>query len=143
MNFTWDTFKVLKQLLKRLREAFVSFGDTYGGVDQDYIQKFRNFVNDDLDTPKALALAWDLLKDDKVNGGSKKATLLEFDKIFGLNLKDAVVTAIPKNIKDLAEEREIARKDRNWDKADLLRNEINKAGFEINDEENGFSLKAK
>src|SRR5271168_1991503 len=85
VNFTWEALQGAETALKRLRAAFVSFGDSYGKANDDYLQKFRNFINDDLDTPKALALTWDLLKDNDIADDSKKATLLEFDKVFGLN----------------------------------------------------------
>lgn len=53
---------------------------------------------------------WKLVKDDSVENSDKKATLLEFDKIFGFGLDKIEVQEIPQEIRKLAQERELARK---------------------------------
>ena len=107
-------------------------------------KKFQLFINDDLDTPKALALSWELVKDESVSPEDKRATLLDFDKVFGLKLREVKkdTTKIPENVRKLAEEREQARKDKAWDKADALRLEIESLGYEVKDEANGFVIRS-
>ena len=50
---------------------------------------------------------------------------------------------IPLEIKKLAEERESARKNKDWKKADEIRNKINTLGYSINDTPNGIEIKIK
>ena len=119
---------------------------TGGAVNAGYKDRFTDFINDDLDLPKALALTWDLMKDDAISAADKRATVLDFDKVFGLNLADFKATAeddAPAEVIALAEAREIARKEKDWIKADALRKEISERGFEVKDMEGEFKITHK
>ena len=61
--------------------------------------------------------------------------------MFGLELLEKGKIEIPSEVKKLAEEREKAREEKNWKKADELRNKINKLGFTINDKSEGYEIK--
>jgi len=95
-----------------------------------YTAKFTEYLNDDLDTSKCLALVHELLKD-SLDDADKLATLLEMDKALGLDIERLAraMGEIPKEIIARNEEREIARKNREWDKADLIRNELEQKGY--------------
>jgi len=98
------------------------------------------FIEDDLDTPRALSLLWDLIKDEKVSPADKKATILDFDKVLGLGFKNLREEEIPKEITKLAEERELARKNKDFKKSDNLRAKINSLGYEIKDSSLGYKI---
>jgi len=75
----------------------------------------------------------------------KAATLLKFDMVFGLNLSHLTIPKsdtreIPPEITLLAEEREKARKNKDWKLADAIRNEIASRGYEVKDTDRGFTL---
>ena len=133
MNFNWEALEGAETALKRLYGLYLRLGETIGKVDKDYQEKFKNYVNDDLDTPKALVLLWDLIKDENISPADKKATILDFDKVLGLGFENLKEEKIPEEIKKLAEEREQARKNKDFQKSDELRNEILKLGYEIKD----------
>jgi len=101
-----------------------------GEVQAFYTAKFTEYLNDDLDTSKCLALVHELLKD-SLDDADKLATLLEMDKALGLDIERLAraMGEIPKEIIARNEEREIARKNREWDKADLIRNELEQKGY--------------
>ncbi|MEI6238108.1 MAG: cysteine--tRNA ligase [bacterium] len=114
-----------------------------GNINEKYKKEFTNFVNDDLDTPKALALTWNLLRDTGVSPADKIATILDFDRVFGLNLANSLKTetiSIPENVQKLAEDRHTARIAKDWKKSDELRAEIEKNGFSVIDTNEGYSL---
>ena len=95
--------------------------------------------------PQAIALAWELVKDSNVSEPDKRATLIDFDKVFGLKLDSAPrieEEKIPEEIVALAEAREEARQTKDWKKADALRHEIESRGFTIKDETTGFKLRS-
>ena len=71
-----------------------------------------NALNDDLNTPKALAVLWGLVKDKKVSPADKKKTLMEFDAVLGLGIGRQEKEKIPDEVLKLAEKREIHRKNR-------------------------------
>ena len=84
---------------------------------------------------------WEVLKDEKLSAGEKYFTLLEFDQVLGLGLKDLKVDKIPKEVVKLAEERLSARLDKDWKKADDLREKIAKFGYIVGDSKDGYELK--
>ena len=96
-------------------------------------------MNDDLNTPKALQVLWGLVRDESASG--KYQTIKKIDEVFSLNLLKKEKLSISKQIQSLLEEREQAREEKNWKKADELRDKINKAGYTINDTPQGAVLK--
>jgi len=106
-----------------------------------YQKQFLEQVSDDLNTPKALATMWDMFKDDSVDNVEKLCLLYYFDQVFGLNLEKVKEEKVPAEILKLAKEREKARKAKDWEKSDQLREKINKKGYFINDTKDGFRVK--
>ena len=117
-----------------------------GAVSDEYSRKFKEIINNDLDTPEAISLMWQLIKDEKVNDADKKATISEFDKVLGLNIEKfgseivKKTADIPSEIRELAEKREIARKAKDWKIADELRDKITSQGYVLDDTEEGFII---
>ncbi len=140
VNFVWDALEGAETALKRLYWLYVELGEEVGSVNTEYKAKFKGYLEDDLDTPKALTVLWDVLKNENISNGDKKATVLDFDKVLGLNFENAkkelqekMQEIIPEEIIKLAEEREAVRKEKDFTKSDELRKEINKLGYEIKD----------
>ena len=77
------------------------------------------------------------MKDDEVSPADKKATILEFDKVFGLKLGEIEKVEIPQKVFDLVDAREVARNEKDWEEADRFRKEIQQEGFEVKDTANG------
>ncbi len=146
VTFSWEAIEGANTALIKLVRAYSSL-PSLGKIHRDYLQKFKDFINDDLDTPKAIALMWDMMRDKEVSDKDKKATLNEFDKIFGLNLKTLAkeITKsekeIPKSITKLLADREKARKNKDWAKSDEIRDTILREGFEIKDTEKGVEIR--
>lgn len=112
--------------------------------DQQSQQRFLEFINDDLNTPRAMALAWDVLKG-PLPDGVKSATVLEFDRVFGLDLAtwQPAIDVVPEAIAELARERELARQNKDWQRADEIRNEVSALGFDIEDSTSGSIVRPK
>ncbi|MEK7184869.1 MAG: cysteine--tRNA ligase, partial [Patescibacteria group bacterium] len=108
-------------------------------------------INNDMDMPGAIALTWELIKDHTVEAKDKIDLLLDFDRVFGLGLhavKDMKNNAelkeiIPIEVTALAEARNEARKNKEWDKADAIRKEIESRGYEVKDNGEEFELGKK
>jgi len=140
VNFTWEVLEGAETALKRLYRGFLDLGDEVGTVNAEYQNKFKAFIEDDLDTPQALALVWDLLKDEEISNSDKRATLLDFDKIFGLSLENLKEEIIPGEIMKLVKERERARKNKDFKLSDELRDKIISLGYQIKDTEGGQKI---
>lgn len=113
-----------------------------GEVSTSYKEKFTSAINDDLDTPRALSIIWELLKDGDISLADKKATILDFDRALGLNIVFLAKssTDVPPEITALAEEREQARLAQDWVKADEMRNRIEAMGYEVKDTPSGAKI---
>jgi cysteinyl-tRNA synthetase len=149
VNFTLEAVKAAQTAYIRLIEAFIRLSEVTNEhvhvSNRDYRNEFLAKINDDFNMPEALALAWELIKDHNVKAKDKIAILLDFDKVFGLGLSvvKSMKEPIPTEITVLAEERENARKNKEWEKADALRREIENRGFEVKDTPESFELSKK
>ncbi|MCP4401505.1 MAG: cysteine--tRNA ligase, partial [bacterium] len=84
MSFSLDGLKATSIALGRLYQAAYDWGEP-GDVSEEYLERFVGHINDDLNMPRALAVAWDLVRSN-LEMSVKKATLLKFDEIFGLDI---------------------------------------------------------
>ena len=143
LSFSWKSLEASQNALDKIYEKVKELKKEKGNSQSagQYKEKFLNFLNDDLDTPKALALAWDLIKDNKIKNKEKYELLLDFDKVLGLGLDEIEEEKIPKEIKELADLREKARKEKDWKKADELRRELKNKGYVLEDTGQGPKIK--
>lgn len=126
--------------LKRLRNQVRELGGEKGEVNKDYKNKFLEYINDDLNMPMALSLIPEVLKS-KLENSEKLALILDFDKVFGLRLETALEPVnVPKEVESLALEREEARKEKDWEKADELRKKIEDMSYIVKDASDGFEI---
>ena len=93
-----------------------------------------------MNTPEALAITWKLVKDESVSPTDKRATLLEFDKVLGLNLERNEFLEVPQEIIALGEKRQKAKESKDFEEADRIRKEIESRGYEIRDVEKIFLI---
>ncbi|MBI3994006.1 MAG: cysteine--tRNA ligase [Candidatus Lambdaproteobacteria bacterium] len=99
---------------------------------------------DDLNTPKALATLWTVLRDGAMPAADKVALAAAADAVLSLNLFDAsrldAAREVPPEIQALAQARWNARGARDFAEADRLRDEIRKAGYVVRDGKDGFEV---
>ena len=145
LNFTWEAAKAAQNALNNLREAAREWDiPTDAKPDEEYQARFMDELNDDLNTPAALAVIWDMVKSN-LDSGKKAATLLSFDKMLGLGL-DAYVAkpvTVPDHVKAIAQRRWEARLRQDWNEADQLRHELEGMGWQMDDGQDQYKLKPK
>ncbi len=141
-SFTWEALEAAQNAYRKLKE-FVSTKLEARNPNEKYMQEFKAALEDDLNTPAALAVVWNLVKDESVSPADKRATLLEFDKVLGLDLKRNEFLDVPAEIVELGEQRQKAKESKNFEEADRLRAEIESRGFEIRDTEGTFIIMKK
>lgn len=152
MNFSWSALEGAATALRRLQRVLVEElpKKPIGNVNATYAQRFLETINNDLDTPGALALTWQLVKDEAVNGADKRATLLHFDSVLGIGLRELAksgtqtvslpvvpVAELPQDIQALVEERDAARAQKDWAKADSIRDQLQTRGYCVEDAPDG------
>jgi cysteinyl-tRNA synthetase len=143
LEFSWDNLKAAAVARRRLMEAAWEWGDP-GAVSVEFRDRFTALVNRDLGLPEALALAWELKASD-VADSSKRATLIDFDEVLGLDVAtwEPVNTEIPDAVVALVRQRDEARAAKDYALADHLRAEVDALGFVVEDSRDGSVARPK
>ena len=150
LNFTFEGAAASQKALNRLREAFVKHNNGNDNVDDELIQKYKNkfldAINDDLNMPLAMSTVWELARNDLK---SKKISdlLLDFDRVLGLDpknsekyLEEQNKVELPDEIADLLEKRKKARKEKNWQLSDEIRDVLKEKGYIVKDTKEGMTV---
>jgi cysteinyl-tRNA synthetase len=166
LNFTWQNLENAKRTYERLVEHFgrvipenypldesQESGLELSEVAQGFEKQFKQALENDLQTPQALAVIWDMIRSD-IADHEKLQLILDWDQVLGLRMSDKLKVKGDKfeyvgeksNIKivsdieidqetlDLIDEREIARREKNWERADEIRGELREKQINIKDE---------
>jgi cysteinyl-tRNA synthetase len=142
LSFTWEALDAAATALQRIRITAHDWGQP-GETDLTYVNRFQAQINEDLNMPRALAVVWELVRED-LRPATKKATLLQFDQVLGFRLAEwqPEEVVIPREVMSLVEERERARTAKQWKDADALRTQVRQAGYEIEDTPQGPKIRA-
>lgn len=153
LNFTWRAMETAKTTLENLYEFMTRLDkENPTGLDAAVERAktaFGEAMDDDLNTPVALAAVFGLIKEVNVHGhgGSEiYAAMLDFDRVLGLRLAEHARSAAeetPAEILALLDERETARKSRDFATSDRIRDELLAAGYVIEDTPQGPRVKVK
>jgi len=145
MNFTWQALidaqtalERLYSITRKLKNEKTSSSLKQSEKAKKYQRKFLKFIDYDLGTPQALALTWEMVKSN-ILPDEKYNLLLDFDQIFGLKLASTLAkkVSIPPKITTLIDKREQFRRQKQWQKADKVRQQIEKLGWQIKDTSKG------
>jgi cysteinyl-tRNA synthetase len=144
--FTWESLQSAQNALSTLRENVRILAENLEECADkspkyhEYYKRFLEFVNDDLNMPKAIALTWSLIREEKkLTNREKYDLLLEFDRIFALDLARNVgrEEQLPPEVEELVRKREEARKAKDWATADKIREQLRSMGILIEDTPQG------
>ena len=137
----------LSDFYNRLQKLNANESST-GSMPEAY-SKFRDRMNDDLDSPQALAVFFDWMK--TVNGkidknvitdselGQAWEFLIAFDSVFGFIRNQDF--EIPDKINLLFNKRQKARDEENWVESDLIREHLKEKGWVVDDTPDGQYIK--
>lgn len=153
LNFTFSSLESAQKTLENLENFVFILKNTpfkRKKIRQKIIKlkeklekNFEKAMDDDLNTPKALAIVFDFtseIQKEIKNGLFNKneanlvlKTILNIDEVLGLNLKKIKKEKVPKEILKLIKEREKMRAEKRFKEADLVREKIQKNGYLIED----------
>jgi cysteinyl-tRNA synthetase len=158
-NFTWDALAGAGTTLDRLRSRMAEWakaGEGPGGLPgappvnqaiaasaDAYEERFWRAIDDDLNTPRALAVLHELEGDESLPPAARFASVTAFDRVLGLELAAEVGHALPDGAEALIAERERARAARNFAAADRLRDRLAAIGVEVTDTRAGTSWRLR
>ncbi len=151
INFTWEAVEGANAALGRLKRLYLELPSSRLPADASFLQDFYAAIAEDLNTPRALARVWDMVRDESLTPAVKKSSLVVADKLLGLGLGETGPRAklpiktedLPEGIQELIAARESARANKDFEKADELRREIESGGFELKDTPEGPKVTKK
>ncbi|MFP4266622.1 MAG: cysteine--tRNA ligase [Spirochaetaceae bacterium] len=136
-----------KNLVERVKELQTKTGDSSRipateDLSPDagrYLQDYRDTISEDLHVPKALGILWNTVKDEHIAPQERLAVLYDMDRVLGLKLAESGSESadIDEEALALIREREQARKEKNFSRADEIRDELEKRGISIKDTPEG------
>lgn len=135
IQFSFDALKGAKNARLAVVRRIGELGTKKGSLIPEYIDRFKEALRDNLNMSKAVAILNELLKLD----GAKEdilATVLDFDRVLGLDLDEAIVekgSAVDSEVEKLLNLREKAKLAKNYQESDRLRDEILKLGYMVKD----------
>jgi cysteinyl-tRNA synthetase len=155
LSFTWkalDAAKaaraslgaILRDLAAEEAAGNSPADEQYGPAAQSALSQINEALCNDLNVPQALGLLRTLLRDSDVPAGQRIAIALDADRVFGMNLAaeaGAASRELPDELASLITEREQARKDRDFGRADELRDRLQEKGVLVEDTPTGTKWK--
>ncbi len=159
LSWSWEALEGAAQRLDNLKSKFLSREiSPWKDLDEDVLNKqveemnpsedfkkieteFKEAIFNDLGMSQGLAILQKALDDKSLEEIEVLALALKFDTVFGIGIKNWLQTVeIPSNILALAQERDEARKQKNWELSDSLRDQLKELGWTVKDSTDGFRL---
>ncbi len=150
INFNYSS---LKQASYALRRLYYHYYEEYKArsneqPDLGVLCKFTNAINQDLNTPQAISIMWQLIRSNSFTSGTKIATLREMDDVLGVGLNQKledglaklhikIQDRLPKDIDELIKLRDQARANKNWPESDRIRDLLKQKGYTVEDTDKG------
>lgn len=149
LRFSWKALDSAQNGLNNLRSLVSSVKNqvSRNTLSEDKLKKvdeyrnaFEDALNNDLNTPQALAVLWEMIKSN-IPSSDKFELALNFDTVLGLNLSQLPITnhqlstakRVTHNIEILISKRDKLRREERFEEADEIRNEIQSLGYKVED----------
>lgn len=139
MNFTYEALEAAQKALLRLRSEISGYDAPNIGC-AGFEERFLDALHDDLNTSKALAIVWELVKSDYPSK-AKAESLKRMDSVLGLDLFKKETISVPSTISDLVKKREAYRKQGDYAVSDEIREKIKSLGYDVDDTKDGSTVK--
>jgi len=145
LQFSDDTLEAAKTAYDRLKNKVLELKkDKFSKpAENNFKEQFEEAISDDLNISKALGITWEAINNKFLGSKQKLALIKDFDKVLGLNLDKVKEEKlkIPKEIQELVNKREEARKKKDFKKSDELRTELLSKGYAVEDSKEGLKIK--
>lgn len=155
LDFKEDNLKKIPATLQKFSDFLTKLDEAKAEKDNEEVDKlisetklkFEESLDDDLNISPALAAIFEFMTSvnkimdnlSKKDAEKIRKTMLDFDSVLGIMHTES--EDVPEEVKQLAEKRIEARKQKDWDLSDKLRDEIKAKGFIVEDTKDGYRLK--
>lgn len=138
LDFSFESLQASKNACEKIMRKIIRLRKEKNPGNTDVLQYKKDFleaINDDLNMPRALEVFWEVMEEANMESKTRLALLENFDEVLGLGLRDMKEkkVVIPKDVLDLLEQRQSARKNKDFALADKIRDKIKEKGYVIED----------
>jgi len=147
LSWSWQALESAARSLNKLKDQILTLKQAAqlesspADEEKDYSAEFNEALFSDLSTPRALATLHKIVGDNSLSAHSRLNLITELDTVLSLNLLQSESAEIPAEIVKLADERLVAKKERDFKKADALRLAISEKGYVLEDTKEGYKLR--
>jgi cysteinyl-tRNA synthetase len=144
LNFSWEALLQAQQSLFNLYEQLENLPAPTKPL-LEYEENFQKALADDLNTPQALAVVWNLIKS-KADPAAIASTIFKFDEVLGLKLQETILHLqqknkhLPAEVERLVTQRATSRENKDWQLSDTLRTKIETYEYRVIDNSEGQKL---
>lgn len=148
LTFSYSSLDGAENAYKKLKNKVLSLskdGEVETSVFNEYKNKFVSFLEDDINTANAISVIYGVLKAE-TNDLTKYELIKDFDKVLGLELTTETNNTSEVDtefINSKIEERNEAKKNKNYELADQIRNELLEMGIILKDTREGTTFEIK
>ena len=148
LSFSYEILDGATSQYNKLKQRVLSLTDN-GELNREdfdnYNNKFKECLSNDLNTSSAITVLFDLLKDNNISDKTKKLLVESFDKVLSLDLlkEEEINTELDSYVKEMIELRSTAKKNKDYSEADRIRNALLDKGIELIDTREGTTYKIK
>jgi cysteinyl-tRNA synthetase len=148
MDFTWEGMETADRRVRQLRRHVAEWGEPateLGPAATAADARFREAIANDLDLPTAVRIVNDLDRSSDVPAGEKRALLVSWDHVLGLDLeREAREDWVPgDDVLALVSERDATREAKDYARSDELRDELQAMGLEVMDTPEGTKVRPR
>jgi len=150
-NFTWNSLSGSRIAREKLNSIVKNLSRNINldemRINDEWKDRFQKLIFDDFNIPSGLAIMWDLIKSD-VDPREKLGLILDYDRIFGLDLRaqiesDKNDSISSEKIEELLKKRDVAKTNKDYETADKIRKELMDKGIILEDTKEGTVWKLK
>ena len=146
ISFTWEALGAAQEALNRMWQICATVAVESKGVSapSDAQKQLTRLLHDDLATPQAIALLWEIIKDDDISYKEQRGVIEVAEQVLGLSLlnppesaRKRTIDELPADIQALVKDREKARLSHDFAKADTIRGKLQNRGYRVEDGPSG------
>ncbi len=142
LEFTYEVLDQAENTYLKLKNKISSLTNE-GSLDeksfQEFDNKFKDALSNNLNTSLALTVLYDVIKSD-LNDYTKRELIKSFDKVLSLDLDSVEEVEIPSEVVELVDLRNKYKKEKNYQEADKVRDKILELGYKILDTREGIKI---
>lgn len=146
LAFSFEALSGAENAYKKLKRQVLNLKDNEeidNKVKEEFINRFKECLSDDLNTANALTLIYEVLKSDTTDT-TKKEAIVYFDQVLSLDLtKEEQKEIDEKYINEMISKRSAAKKNKDYALADSIRNTLEQEGIILKDTREGTTYEVR